>query len=50
MPPSRLARQLATLDDPSGEPGAVTVDIDRPLAAAAVAALGAAAPDPETRP
>ncbi len=28
MPVSLLDSQLATLEDPSGEPGAVTVDID----------------------
>lgn len=42
MPGSLLASQLATLEDPSGEPGVVTVDIDRPLpeiVAEAVAAL-----------
>ena len=33
MPPFLLASQLATLEDPSGEPGTVVVDIDRPLAA-----------------
>jgi gluconokinase len=30
MPASLLASQLATLEDPSAEPGVVTVDIDRP--------------------
>ncbi len=54
MPPALLASQLATLEDPSGEPGAVTLDIDRPLAvivAAAVAALcRSTAPDPEPHP
>jgi gluconokinase len=33
MPASLLASQLATLEDPSGEPGVVAVDIDRPLPA-----------------
>jgi gluconokinase len=33
MPASLLATQLATLEDPSAEPGVVTVDIDRPLRA-----------------
>ena len=28
MPASLLDSQLATLEDPSGEPGVVTVDID----------------------
>ena len=32
MPPSLLAGQLATLEDPSGEPRTVTVDINQPLA------------------
>ena len=54
MPPALLASQLATLEDPSGEPGAVNLDIDRPLAvivAAAVAALcRSTAPDPEPHP
>jgi gluconokinase len=33
MPASLLASQLATLEDPSAEPGVVTIDIDRPLPA-----------------
>jgi gluconokinase len=33
MPPSLLASQLATLEDPSGEPGTITVDIDKSLGA-----------------
>lgn len=44
MPPSLLASQLATLEDPSAEAGTVTVDIDQPLpaiVAEAAAGLGA---------
>lgn len=44
MPLSLLKSQLATLEDPSGEPGVVTVDIDGPLAEildAAIAGLTA---------
>ncbi|WP_246750439.1 gluconokinase [Martelella lutilitoris] len=44
MPTSLLKSQLETLEDPSGEPGVVTVDIDNPLkviADKAVAGLGA---------
>lgn len=42
MPVSLLASQLATLEDPTGEPGTVAVDIDQPIpdiVAAAVAGL-----------
>lgn len=31
MPPRLLASQLATLEDPRGEPGVVAVDIDAPI-------------------
>jgi gluconokinase len=30
MPPGLLPSQLATLEDPTGEPDVVTVSIDRP--------------------
>ena len=39
MPASLLASQLATLEDPSGEPATVTVDIDQPVAAIVAAAV-----------
>ncbi len=39
MPVSLLDSQLATLEDPSGEPGVVTVDIDAPVEAIVAAAL-----------
>lgn len=38
MPASLLDSQLATLEDPSGEPGVVTVDIDAPVEAIVEAA------------
>ncbi|MCF3640825.1 gluconokinase [Rhizobium sp. TRM95111] len=38
MPVSLLDSQLATLEDPSGEPGVVTVDIAAPIAAIVTAA------------
>ncbi|WP_246072150.1 gluconokinase [Martelella lutilitoris] len=44
MPTTLLRSQLDTLEDPTGEPGVVTVDIDNPLkviADKAVAGLGA---------
>lgn len=39
MPASLLDSQLATLEDPSDEPGVVTVDIDAPIAQIVNAAL-----------
>ena len=39
MPVSLLDSQLATLEDPSGGPGVVTVDIDAPVEAIVAAAL-----------
>ncbi len=39
MPASLLESQLATLEDPSGEAGVVTVDIDAPLEAIVAASL-----------
>ena len=39
MPASLLDSQLATLEDPSGEAGVVTVDIDAPLEAIVAASL-----------
>ena len=39
MPVSLLDSQLATLQDPSGEPGVVTVDIDASIDAIVVSAL-----------
>ena len=39
MPASLLDSQLATLEDPTGEPGVVTVQIDRPVDAIVAAAL-----------
>ena len=39
MPVSLLDSQLATLEDPSGEPGVVTVDIDAPVKSIVAAAL-----------
>ena len=39
MPVSLLDSQLATLEDPTGEPGVVTVDIDMPVDAIVAAAL-----------
>ncbi|GLR52197.1 gluconokinase [Shinella yambaruensis] len=39
MPASLLDSQLATLEDPSGEPGVVTVGIDASVAAIVAAAL-----------
>nr|WP_298103970.1 gluconokinase [uncultured Shinella sp.] len=45
MPASLLDSQLATLEDPSGEPGVITVDIDAPIERIVAAALqGLAAP------
>jgi len=45
MPASLLDSQLATLEDPSGEPGVVTVDIDASIERIVAAALdGLAAP------
>ncbi|WP_411037043.1 gluconokinase [Shinella sp. BYT-45] len=41
MPVSLLDSQLATLEDPSGEPGVVTVDIDAPVERIVAAALAA---------
>jgi len=51
MPPSLLASQLAILEDPSGEPRTVTVDINQPLAAIVAEAAAAlrALTEPETR-
>jgi gluconokinase len=43
MPPSLLASQLATLEDPSGEPGVVRVEIDAPVER--IVALALAAPE-----
>ena len=44
MPPALLASQLATLEDPRGEPGVVTVEIgasfDEVIASAIVVAEG----------
>lgn len=40
MPVSLLDSQLAALEDPSGEPGVVTVDIDAPVERIVAAALG----------
>jgi gluconokinase len=40
MPVSLLDSQLATLEDPSGEPGVVTVDIDASIDAIVASALG----------
>lgn len=31
MPPALLASQLATLEDPQGEPGVLTLDIEQPV-------------------
>jgi gluconokinase len=39
MPPALLASQLATLEPPTPDEGAVTIDIDQPLAAQIAAAL-----------
>ena len=39
MPASLLDSQLATLEDPSGEIGVVTVDIDAPIERIVAAAL-----------
>ena len=39
MPVSLLDSQLATLQDPSGEPGVVTVDIDASIEAIVASAL-----------
>jgi len=39
MPASLLDSQLAALEDPSGEPGVVTVDIDAPVADVIAASL-----------
>lgn len=41
MPPTLLASQLATLEDPRGEPGVVTVEIDAPLDEVIADAIGA---------
>lgn len=42
MPSSLLASQLATLEDPRGEPGVVAVDVDAPVEAVTAAAIAAA--------
>ncbi|WP_313531163.1 gluconokinase [Shinella sp.] len=39
MPASLLDSQLATLEDPSGEPGVIAVDIDAPIERIVAAAL-----------
>lgn len=39
MPASLLDSQLATLEDPTGEPGVITVDIDAPIERIVAAAL-----------
>lgn len=39
MPVSLLTSQLATLEDPTGEPATVTVDIDQPVADIVAAAI-----------
>ncbi len=41
MPPALLTSQLATLEDPTGEPGVVTVSIDQPVEAIVEEALAA---------
>ncbi|MFT3972716.1 MAG: gluconokinase [Amaricoccus sp.] len=41
MPASLLSSQLATLQDPRGEPGVATVDIDAPVAEVIAAAIAA---------
>jgi gluconokinase len=51
MPPALLASQLATLEDPRGEPGVITVDIDASvgrIVAAACSGLGAGADAPRS--
>lgn len=40
MPPGLLASQLATLEDPRGEPGVVAVDVEAPIPAIVDRALG----------
>lgn len=41
MPAGLLASQLATLEDPRGEPGTVTVEIGAPIDAVIIAAIAA---------
>lgn len=52
MPPSLLESQLATLEDPSGEPRTIVVEIDQPVAAilAEAAAALRALTEPEACP